>query len=67
MSVADPALAVLLEAGVIAPVELIEGRLIATLVAEDEHAVAIQVDSTRILDLLGAQRHWLTLPLPDPP
>ncbi len=51
VGVADAALAVLLQAGVVAPVELLEGRLVASLEAQHEHAVAIQVDRTWIVDL----------------
>src|SRR5688572_20293510 len=63
MRVADPAHAVLVEPGVVAPVELFESGVVAPLIAKDEQAVAVQVDRARIVNLFGPKCH-LVGPLP---
>jgi hypothetical protein len=55
--VADSAHAVLVQSGVVTPVELFEGRLVAALVAQHESAITIEVDGPRILNFLRPQSH----------
>jgi hypothetical protein len=50
--VADAALAVQVEAGVVAAIELVECGLVAPLIPQYERAVTIQVNRTWILNLL---------------
>jgi hypothetical protein len=50
VGVADAALAVLVKAGVVAAVQLVEGGFIASLIAENEGTVTIEVDCPRIMN-----------------
>src|SRR5213075_2875554 len=67
MLVVDSALAVEMQAGVVAAVQLVEGSLVTPLVAQDEHAIAIQVDNARVFDLLGSKRQLEPPPTPGSP
>jgi hypothetical protein len=50
VGVAYTALAVLVQAGVVAAVQLVEGGFVASLIPENEGAVTIEVDRPRIVN-----------------